>query len=225
MKRTSLILIFLIATSFYSCKKEEEQKVDLNEKEFLSYWLFEEESYWVYRQSGTNFYDTVKVIENEKQYHLEIFKETDYHSKGTHYSTYLSHTYLPIYGGYYGNAQEYRSGAKRVKFSDWIMVQNFNTTNPNPPILGNFITFNYPYQFKEPIWFTANVDQEITLETLAGSFEKTVVVRPHAFNWYDSIEHNFIKEIYMTPNVGTTKIVMTNNIVWELVNFKVEAYR
>lgn len=224
MKRT-IIITFFIFTFVVGCKHDHclQPKMNVNEKEFLSYWFFKEQSYWIYRLNGRNIYDTMRVTINEVGQNLETFKESLVHSKGTHYSSYYSHSYYPIYGSYYGNSQEYRAGSNRVEFKDWIMFQNFN--NPNAPIYNNFVTFNYPYELNKPIWQNAKVVSKVTLETPAGIFPETVIVNPFVSPFYDSLTHNYIKELYLTPKVGTTKIVMTNNNIWELIDYKVEAYR
>ena len=223
--KTNVRFIFILELILLqACKKCGIKKKDTNQQEFLSYWFFGAGSIWVYELNSTSVYDTVTIMKAAVTEELETFVGEDYHSKGRFYELDLLHSNHEAYGNYYNYAQESRIGANRVKYDDWIMTQNFEHAMGYPTVFSNFIVFDYPYLENDSIYNSTYISDVVTLTTDAGTFDNTVVIKTY-HNWYnDSLTDPFIQELYLSPGVGTTKIVMTNNMTWNLVSFKTTAY-
>ncbi len=212
------------------CEKDDCSKKRLNEDKFLSYWFFDSGSYWVYKVDGAEIYDTVTIEYGEIHEDTELSPQEIYHTKGRYYKTYLLHSNNDIYGYYYGAYTEYKLGGYRPEHDDWLMTQNFKGltggTSGKPFVNSNFSTFNYPYTVGENIFQTSHIDDVITLTVPAGTFENTVHVKPHIY-WYYSGADTYYTDLYLSPGIGTTKIIMsryTDTITWSLIDFYAPKY-
>jgi hypothetical protein len=213
--------IFLSVIFFSSCKKCKNTK-DPSEDTFLSYWYFGAGSYWIYKQDSAEVYDTVTIWSTDINEESNLFKGDDYELNGRYYKTHLLHSNNEFFGSYYGSGQEFRSGGYRINHGDWIMFQNFEVIESGyPKINSNFITFDYPFEVGESIFNSTHVSDLITLNVPAGTFENTAIIKPHVYDYYDGGD-TYVTDLYLTPNVGTTKMIMyykTDTISWSLIEY------
>lgn len=206
MKRFTPILIFLLLLGTYACNKKC-HTIDELPHEFLSYWYFDQGSWWVYQlKDTTNVFDTV-MIENI-DVHTTIPKTnrsddgsengcTEYIKMITKHSNNLFLNYLEngLYEEY--NSQTY--GNRESYYVDFEYFKNY---------LG--ITFFYYIKNKGfTCDFGACYDiQEI--QTPQYTFNETIHYFP-----FDSLQFYFAK------NVGLVKRITNDGKTWELINYSV----
>ena len=217
---TAVVLAFLIS----SCKKCKCSKDSENEDPFLSYWFFDPGSIWVYQLNDSTVYDTVTILSQSITEETHLSKGEEYETKGRFYVSKLRHSYHEIYG-YNSDGEEILSGGVKPNSDTWLMFQNYQAQESGYPVVyDNFLSFQYPYTVGDSLFNSTYISSVLTLETEAGSFEQTVLIHPHVYSYYNPTQTNFVKDLYLSPNVGVSKIVMSNNLTWELVSYDAIPY-
>lgn len=211
--RIAIVGLFSVATNLLiGCKKDEIPPPDppvssidtleANELDFLNYWFFGKESYWIYYEDSLDYRDTVRIEYIDIHPDSNLGSGNEHETDGTFYIQGLSHTLVEVFGY---STSETRSGGYRVNYKDWVIFNGFEPQLYSPFVYDNFIVFGYPFNVGDTLYANAHVSDVLTLTTPAGIFENTVLMKTQVHTWY-AIENDYTTELYFTPGVGVTRM-------------------
>lgn len=213
-----LLLPFILGScdrNQYVCKEQ-----DLVEAppEFLQYWYFPKGSYWIYKlQDTVGVYDTVRVTNDHKRY----CKGDDPHNPDCDQGNCVwmySNTWEHSDTTFFYSKPNYPANHYTTSyyFGTYWAVAGSGSAASTPPYL-----FKYPYTINETFLGNTKVVSEDTINVIAGTFAKTVHIIPEPVKDNDSSKYDYVKHLYITPQVGVIKWHYTHNKIWELVEYDV----
>lgn len=187
--------------------------------EFLRYWYFPKGSWWVYQlQDTVGVYDTMRVVSDYKRYcNRDGANDSDCDQEPCTwmYSNTWEHSNYTFFGGnkqfppqnfnssyYLGSYWTTQGG------SDYLKVYP-------PPYL-----FVSPFTIGEKYMGNNEIISEDSVQTPAGLFVRTLHIIPDKLAM-DSTTSDYVKHLYLTPDVGVVKWHYTHNKVWELIAYDV----
>lgn len=193
----NLILLSILMLSL-SCKKKCET---INEapEDFLNYWFFPNNSWWVYQRMDTTavIYDTAFATKYEER--LVGDTKCMWHYRIQRYHTYADEFDQWISDGTYGSK----------RFLKIVLTKNATTFN---------FDIIYPFELgDDPIGIIDYTISEISiLNTPAGNFESILHLDIN-------IDRKSIKtDLFLAPEVGVIKTIEPDSSVWELVDYHIE---
>lgn len=213
--RNQIFLFLIFSCLGSSCKKEPSdcKTVISAPKEFLNYWHFPVGSWWVYqlKDSSPRVYDTIRVTSQTSEYGamtgqracLMRYNSVYYHSNKI-YFPYDSRNLEPGFEVFFSQQEE--------TTNEWYLQWGFNSGRSS---IGTF--FKYPFQLNEQV----SVGRSI-IDTLQ-------VITPN-FNFFNSV-HISVSDlpdtakkshIFITKNVGISKLIYSNDETWELINYSIK---
>lgn len=226
MKRVSLILISLLLTltislSVVSCKKEPLKCTEITEapNEFLRYWFFPVGSYWVYQlRDTTGVYDTVRVVYNEIKHFEPTAHTMDQVPCSQRYYSLWQHSNED-----YFNPTPYQDAFFNLE-SYFNSPNNWSVSfNSQVDYYGFPYMFEFPYQAGKNMNIGAYLESIDSLITPKGTFFHTLHIRPttNLFEKADTNIADYPNHIYLSPDIGISRIEYTHNQKWELVDYHI----
>ncbi|WP_152559750.1 hypothetical protein [Hymenobacter sp. IS2118] len=218
MKR---LFLLLLATALSSCRKQPAECPQLTRapQAFLDYWYFPKGSTWVYQLRGTSpaVYDTMRVS-FARESHSTRYSDGDkrvpcvqgYQASVTH----SNRTYFPGAGGL---GTEYLASDPLFRGEDWVLTHTSSVGTLYSPEVG----FGYPIRLGQKLLDRLTFADTAAVTTPAGTFAHSVHLIPDYGSKVDSTKRNWIRHLYYSRYVGTTKVVYTNNQTWELLTYKI----
>jgi hypothetical protein len=185
--------------------------------EFLKYWYFPKGSYWIYKlQDTTGVYDTVRVVKNEIT-HFEPYDHVmDQVPCSNRYNTYWQHSNEVYFNPYpYEDAMHsFESYYIEPNYWSMSMISRMN-------LHGFAHMFAVPYEEGKDMNQSSHLENILTLNTTNTPFPNTLHIIPTSkvFDKADSTIGDYPKHIYLSPDVGISRIEYTHNRKWELVDY------
>jgi hypothetical protein len=209
-----LLIFFLFAESCKDTKKISSciGYVEMP-KMFKDYFLFQDSSYWIYKDSISGDIDSIysKEMRKEDLWPYKVVGTKD----------------CPCYESYYYNFYSSFQGTQRVKLQSYFsknpidltkenFVYNITLANSNK-IEDRFVTIGYDSISPETPVIGGYIKKLDSFEVGGISFGETLQL------YYPSINpSDWVREIYYTRNIGITKFRDNYNHVWELIKYKIK---
>jgi hypothetical protein len=182
-------------------------------KMFKDYFLFQDSSYWIYKDSISGDIDSIysKEMRKEDLWPYKVVGTKD----------------CPCYESYYYNFYSSFQGTQRVKLQSYFsknpidltkenFVYNITLANSNK-IEDRFVTIGYDSISPETPVIGGYIKKLDSFEVGGISFGETLQL------YYPSINpSDWVREIYYTRNIGITKFRDNYNHVWELIKYKIK---
>lgn len=219
-KRFTIFLFFFAL--IVGCNKPEPveqgpQPYEEFEQEFLRYWFFPEESYWVYEDKDSGLVDTAIVSYTDRKEDSHLFMGDADETEGPRYLLFITHSNLDLYGNSW---EESRLGGYSVNREDWILFLNYTDFGPHD-FYDNYIVFEYPYVDGDSVNLDTRILETKTLSLDAGDFEKTVHINVRILSFYDLDEGDYITDLYLAPDVGIVKYETARGYTMELIDYEI----
>jgi hypothetical protein len=209
-----LLIFFLFAESCKDTKKISSciGYVEMP-KMFKDYFLFQDSSYWIYKDSISGAIDSTYIngLLREIYWPKKELDTKDCPCYETH-SYNLNSSYLNVQNIFLtSNFRKNPVDLTKLKYTYKIYLSGTEQQEKR------FVTIGYDSISPETPVFGGYIDKLDSFKANGNSFGETL--RLH----YPSINPNdWVREIYYTRNIGITKFRDNYNHVWELIKYKIK---
>ncbi len=217
----SALAALLLAATLGACQKQPAECPRLTRapQAFLDYWYFPEGSTWVYQLRGASpaVYDTMRVS-SARESHSTRYSDGDNRVPCVQgYQVSITHSNRTYFPGANQPGTEYLASDPIFHGEDWVMNQLSSVGTLYSPEVG----FGYPIRLGQKLLDRLTFVDTAAVVTPAGTFRHSVHLIPDYGSKVDSTQRNWIRHIYYSRYVGVTKVVYTNNQIWELLTFTI----
>jgi len=212
MKTTKLLLLLTISSIMVmqSCKKNKAcEVVQAAPQDFLDYWYFGDNSYWVYQKVGTNEIDTLKVFGKHEKFYAPCVATEALVSCINYYDYNMIHTHEDFFSDTFrlehwfsGETDPVNGWEMRIRnrYKGGSGINAIIPDNPTSNVLRDGVT----------------IEDTITYISSNYSLPNTVVINANAHG----SGRFFLSPIYFAPKVGIVEFGHNRDNTWQLIDYK-----